>query len=166
MASPQTPNPEQVDRKKYLVILMPAVLIAALVILIAVIGNVGGGSHPMSDGSNGSVDDPDLKELVPGVQYRDLKVGEGEPAPKNTTVKMLYSGWLPDGLVFDSSKDKPVTFELKGLIKGWQEGIPGMKPGGIRRLKIPADLAYGEKGRPGIPGGATLVFEIELFEAK
>ena len=84
---------------------------------------------------------------------------------------MLFrSGWLTDekATKFDSSVDRgeKATFPLNRLIKGWQEGIPGMKPGGVRRLKIPAELAYGKDGRPGIPGNATLVFEIELFESK
>ena len=68
---------------------------------------------------------------------------------------------------FDSSVGgDPVTFPLKGVVKGWQEGIPGMKPGGVRRLRIPADLAYGKDGTPDgtIPGNATLVFEVKLIK--
>ena len=75
---------------------------------------------------------------------------------------------MPEGM-FDSSLDrgKPISFGLDMVIKGWQEGIPGMKPGGVRRLKIPADLAYGKKGAGKlIPPDATLIFEIELFEVK
>jgi FKBP-type peptidyl-prolyl cis-trans isomerase len=116
------------------------------------------------------LDAKEWKKQKSGLEIWDVKEGKGEPAKADSTVVIHYTGWLTDdaGTVFDSSldRDKKAEFPLESLIKGWQEGIPGMKPGGVRRLKIPADLAYGEKGRPGIPGGSTLVFEIELFEAK
>ena len=85
---------------------------------------------------------------------------------KGATIKIHYTGWLLDGTVFDSSKKRgqPIEFPLNNLIKGWQEGVPGMKIGGIRLLEIPYQLAYGERGSPGsIPPKATLVFEIEAL---
>ena len=105
-----------------------------------------------------------------GLEIWDVKEGKGEATKEGATVTIHYTGWLTDekGTVFDSSLDRgeKATFPLGNLIKGWQEGIPGMKPGGVRRLKIPFELAYGEAGRGKIPPKATLVFEIELFEAK
>jgi FKBP-type peptidyl-prolyl cis-trans isomerase len=96
----------------------------------------------------------------------DLKVGTGPEAQPGGKVKIHYRGTLQDGKEFDSSygRGQPATFGLGSLIKGWQQGIPGMKVGGKRRLTIPPDLGYGRAGIPGvIPANATLVFEIELL---
>jgi FKBP-type peptidyl-prolyl cis-trans isomerase len=97
----------------------------------------------------------------------DVKEGEGEPCKPFATVTIHYTGWTLDGKEFDSSRKRgqPTTFPLEELIKGWQKGIPGMKPGGIRRLMIPHQWAYGETGRPkgGIPPKATLVFEVKYL---
>jgi FKBP-type peptidyl-prolyl cis-trans isomerase len=116
------------------------------------------------------LDAKEWKKTDSGLEIWDVKVGKGEAVKPGATVIIHYTGWLTDDKAtkFDSSVDRgeKAEFPLNKLIKGWQEGIPGMKPGGVRRLKIPAKLAYGEDGRPGIPGGATLVFEIELFESK
>ena len=103
-----------------------------------------------------------------GLQIIDVEVGDGEEVQAGATVTIHYTGWVEaDGTKFDSSIDRgtPATFPLDGLIPGWQEGIPGMKVGGVRRLIIPSALGYGEGGRPPlIPGGATLIFDIELLE--
>ena len=76
-----------------------------------------------------------------------------------------YHGTLIDGTVFDSSvkRGQPATFPLNGVIRCWTEGVQRMKAGGKSVLVCPSDLAYGDQGRPGIPGGATLTFEIELI---
>ena len=115
------------------------------------------------------LDSKEWKKQKSGVEIWDVKEGKGEAAKPGATVVIHYTGWLTDKdeTKFDSSLDrgKKAEFPLDQLIKGWQEGIPGMKPGGVRRLKIPSDLAYGDNGRGKIPGKATLVFEIELFEA-
>jgi len=155
------------DRAKMMRVLIPALAVGAIVLLVAVITGMSDGlGTKMSDGSNGEIDDSDLKELEPGVKYRDLKEGIGEACKPGATVKMKYKGWLHDGTVFDGNLDKnagSVEFELNNLIKGWQAGIPGMKPGGVRKLVISADKGYGAQGSPPkIPGGSTLIFEVEL----
>ncbi len=107
----------------------------------------------------------DVKD-TDGMKMWDVKEGAGDAVQKGATVTIHYTGWLTDGTLFDSSvkRGKRATFPLDNLIKGWQVGIPGMKVGGVRRLLIPYQLAYGEAGRPPkIPAKATLVFEIELF---
>ena len=168
MAGPGASQPEGLDKKKMKQILVPALALGAIIVLVSLVIYVSdaAAAKKMSDGSDGSVSDPALKELSPGVQYRDVKAGVGEECPSGAEVKIHYTGWLPDGTVFDSSKDRgqPAQFKLANLIKGWQEGIPGMKPGGIRKLVIASEKGYGASGSGKIPGGSTLIFEVELVE--
>jgi FKBP-type peptidyl-prolyl cis-trans isomerase FkpA len=101
----------------------------------------------------------------------DLVVGTGAAASKGQEVKVHYTGWLLEGAKFDSSHDRaePFVFPLGGghVIPGWDEGVQGMKVGGKRKLTIPPQLAYGERGAGGvIPPNATLVFEVELLEVR
>lgn len=101
-----------------------------------------------------------------GVLIEDFVVGEGEEVQPGATVTIHYRGTLKDGTEFDSSysRNQPATFPLGNLIKGWQEGIPGMKVGGKRKLTIPWSLAYGERGAPPkIPPKSDLIFEIEML---
>jgi len=126
---------------------------------------------PLACGSDSSTGPKDPEDLVfalalgvdldamtktaSGLYLQDLVVGTGAEAVSGGSVTVHYTGWYHTGTQFDSSVGgDPVTFDLDGLIAGWQEGIPGMKVGGTRKLVIPPDLAYGD---------ATLVFDIELL---
>ena len=102
------------------------------------------------------------------MKIEDIVVGTGAEAQPGQMVTVHYTGWLTDGQKFDSSKDRndPFVFPLgQGMvIKGWDQGVVGMKVGGKRKLIIPSDLAYGDQGRPPkIPAKATLIFEVELL---
>ncbi len=108
-----------------------------------------------------------------GLKYRDVTIGVGDPAKVTDRVETHYTLWLADGMKkgkkIQSSKDAgqpfPFTVGQPGLIKGWNEGMVGMKPGGVRELIIPPDIGYGAKGRPPIiPGNSTLYFEIDLLK--
>ncbi|WP_456379272.1 FKBP-type peptidyl-prolyl cis-trans isomerase [Thiolapillus sp.] len=104
-----------------------------------------------------------------GLKYDDLEEGTGTEAVAGTQVTVHYTGWLTDGSKFDSSLDRnqPFQFALGNgqVIRGWDEGVQGMKVGGKRKLTIPPQLGYGAAGAGGvIPPNATLVFEVELLE--
>jgi FKBP-type peptidyl-prolyl cis-trans isomerase len=109
---------------------------------------------------------PEVKETASGLQYMVLQEGKGEHPTATSKVTVHYKGTLLDGTVFDSSYDRgePITFGLNQVIRGWTEGLQLMTPGSKYRLFIPYNLAYGENGAGGmIPGGATLIFDVELI---
>lgn len=106
-----------------------------------------------------------------GLQIIDIEVGSGDEVQAGQTAVVHYTGWLADGTKFDSSVDRgqPFAFALGAgqVIRGWDEGVVGMKVGGKRRLIIPSDLAYGSQGRPPvIPANAELTFDVELLEIR
>lgn len=116
-------------------------------------------------------EEPKVVTTKSGLKYQELKEGSGDAAKSGDVVEVHYTGWLKDGKKFDSSVDrkKPFSFKLGAgdVIKGWDEGVAGMKEGGKRKLIIPSELAYGKEGRPPvIPGDAELTFEVELLKIK
>ena len=108
----------------------------------------------------------DWTETSSGLKYWDMVEGDGATPPSSSSrVRVHYTGWFLNGKEFDSSvkRGQPADFPLNGVIKGWTEGVGSMKVGGKRKLIIPSDLGYGPGGRASIPGGATLVFDVELI---
>jgi FKBP-type peptidyl-prolyl cis-trans isomerase len=108
-------------------------------------------------------------KMPSGMIYWDIRIGNGEAAKEGSHVRVHYTGWLTTGKKFDSSVDagKPFDFTIGNgeVIKGWDEGVAGMKVGGKRQLRIPPDLGYGAEGTPGgpIPPNATLIFDVQLL---
>jgi FKBP-type peptidyl-prolyl cis-trans isomerase len=112
-----------------------------------------------------------IKTMADGLKIQDVKVGTGAEAKKGSLVTVHYTGTLTNGKKFDSSRDRgePFQFPLgQGMvIKGWEEGVAGMKVGGMRKLTIPPELGYGAAGAGGvIPGNATLLFDVELLAVR
>jgi FKBP-type peptidyl-prolyl cis-trans isomerase len=104
-----------------------------------------------------------------GLTYWDIRVGTGEVAKEGSRVRVHYTGWLTNGKKFDSSVDAGQPFDFRigngEVIKGWEEGVAGMRVGGKRQLRIPPGLGYGAEGTPGgpIPPNATLIFDVQLL---
>jgi FKBP-type peptidyl-prolyl cis-trans isomerase FkpA len=131
--------------------------------------NAGGQNQNIAEPAENS--SPSSLTTVNELQSEDIQVGTGTEAKAGNMVTVHYTGTLTDGKKFDSSIDRgqAFTFNLGAgqVIKGWDQGVVGMKVGGKRKLTIPASLAYGDKGAGGvIPPGATLVFEIELLDVR
>jgi FKBP-type peptidyl-prolyl cis-trans isomerase len=120
-------------------------------------------------GLGGSMAESKQEVITPsGLKYIDQEVGTGDVAVTGKTASVHYTGWLENGKKFDSSVDRgqPFSFPLGAgrVIKGWDEGVQGMKVGGKRKLTIPSDLGYGPRGAGGvIPPNATLIFDVELL---
>ncbi|KAH9176333.1 hypothetical protein EDB89DRAFT_2112777 [Lactarius sanguifluus] len=132
-------------------------------------------SHPQTEEDKESESKPKqgdlggMRELPGGLKIQDAKLGDGPQAKKGVKVSMRYLGKLPNGKIFDSNtKGKPFTFRLGAgeVIKGWDEGIAGMKVGGERLLIIPPSLAYGNRKTDGIPTNSTLRFEVKVVDIK
>jgi FKBP-type peptidyl-prolyl cis-trans isomerase len=134
------------------------------------------GSGPSGSGSAMTfapqlgVDMASMTKTPSGLAYKDLKVGDGAEAKAGQMATVHYTGWLPNGTKFDSSRDRgdPFAFPIGAgqVIKGWDEGVAGMHVGGRRLLVIPASLGYGESGSDPIPPNSTLVFDVELLGVK
>ena len=111
---------------------------------------------------------PGVQTLPDGLQYLVLTNGAGAKPGPGDTVTVNYAGTLVDGTEFDSSykRGQPASFPVGGVIRGWTEALQKMAVGSKWKLFIPSELAYGEQGRPGIPPASTLIFEVELLDAK
>ena len=111
-----------------------------------------------------------MTQTASGLYYLDIVVGDGETPESGDSISVHYDGWLKDGTKFDSSRDRDEPYEFPigvgHVIQGWDEGVGSMRVGGRRKLVIPPELGYGDRGAGGgvIPGGATLVFDVELIE--
>lgn len=117
-----------------------------------------------------NVDPERMERMESGLLYEDVREGTGEEVTTGQIVTVHYTGWLTDGTQFDSSRDGPpfqTPIGVGQVIGGWDEGIPGMRVGGQRKLVIPPELGYGERGAGGvIPPNATLVFDVELLDVR
>jgi FKBP-type peptidyl-prolyl cis-trans isomerase len=143
----------------------------AVILVLSGCASGGAGGGPAAESltfAPSLVVDLDLMTRAPsGLYYQDLRLGQGREAGAGDQVEVHYAGWLPDGTLFDATVPpaEPVSFTLgRGeVIRGWEEGVLGMRPGGARKLVVPPGLAYGSRGVPGsVPRSATLVFQIEL----
>jgi FKBP-type peptidyl-prolyl cis-trans isomerase len=142
-----------------------AVLLLVLFVLVPGVEAIPGEEQGISDEVSDWVTTPS------GLKFADLCRGNGPPAGAGALVEVHYTGWLTNGKKIDSSRDRKVPFEFKlgagMVIKGWDEGVAGMKVGGRRKLIIPSKLAYGARGAGGVvPPNAELVFEVELLKVK
>ena len=148
---------------------MKPYLIAAVILFFTAAATLLGQTKPNTSAPTKVTGDG--VKTAPGLQYWDIKVGTGAEAKSGSQVTVHYTGWLTSGKKFDSSVDagKPFDFTVGAneVIKGWDEGVAGMKVGGKRQLRIPPELAYGEAGHPPqIPPNATLIFDVQLLAVK
>jgi peptidylprolyl isomerase len=153
------------QRNQRIILILIAVLVVALIAFL-VYRNITTSQPGAASTAAGN-----MVITASGLQYQDLVVGSGPEAKSGNTVSVHYTGWLADGTKFDSSLDRGTPFEFTlgagQVIKGWDEGVVGMKVGGKRQLIIPPQLAYGSSGVGStIPPNATLTFEVQLLEIK
>ena len=152
-----------------MIILIITLVITLFALVGMTVGQTAPAKKPAAGGPTKVTGEP--TKTASGLEYWDIKVGAGAVAQTGQHVKVDYTGWLTDGKKFDSSvgTGHPFDFMLGAgqVIKGWDEGVVGMKVGGKRQLRIPPDLAYGAKGYPGaIPPSATLIFDVQLVDVK
>ena len=170
LSCPKTSAPSGVSAVNTSPQFRPGVLVITVVFVLTAGGQVSGQTEPLTNEDFADLLNVDLNGMTrtaSGLYLQDLEVGSGDEAVAGRTVSVLYEGWLPNGTLFDSGRKEAVVFPLGAgrVIRGWEEGIAGMRVGGTRKLVIPPHLAYGEGGVPPvIPENATLVFDIELLD--
>lgn len=158
--------------KKFLV---PGIVLGILIVLV--LTQMFGKKDSSTNNSTATTQDETVSPIVSnaspsaGLKIEDIKVGTGKEVKSGDTVTINYVGTLENGQKFDSSYDRNQAFETQigvgQVIKGWDEGVIGMKVGGKRKLTIPSDLGYGSRGAGAvIPPNATLIFELELLDVK
>ncbi len=146
---------------------IPVFVIIIVLVIIAVFAVTRG--RAQSNNSSPTKVEGEPTTTDSGLQYWEIKAGTGDTAVAGNRVRVHYTGWLEDGKKFDSSVDRgqPFAFSLGAgeVIRGWDEGVAGMKVGGKRQLRIPPELGYGARGTGGglIPPNATLIFDVELL---
>jgi FKBP-type peptidyl-prolyl cis-trans isomerase len=148
---------------------MKQILIVTALFLALILSGCGGTPPKAADTKSTSAVEP--YSTASGLKIREDKVGTGPVASAGNLVQVHYTGWLENGTKFDSSLDRGTPFEFKlgagQVIKGWDEGVAGMKVGGKRQLIIPSGLGYGPNGAGSvIPPNATLIFDVELLGVK
>jgi FKBP-type peptidyl-prolyl cis-trans isomerase len=149
---------------------MPKKFCAILVFLtLSLLAAAQTAQHPKpSTSAPAKVTGPGVK-TDSGLQYWDIRIGTGQTAKEGSRVRVHYTGWLTNGKKFDSSVDAGTPFDFTigngEVIKGWEEGVSGMRVGGKRQLRIPPSLGYGAEGTPDgtIPPNATLIFDVQLL---
>ncbi len=150
---------------------MRTLFVISMAFVLAACGKESGPPEPLTNADFADFLNVDLSAMTrtaSGLYWQDLQVGTGDEAAAGNTLTVHYEGWFPSGTKFDSSRDRNMVFVFplgaEVVLLGWDEGVPGMRVGGIRKLVIPPRLAYGEAGvPPTIPANATLVFDIELL---
>ena len=145
-----------------------AIILLAVGTVFATVAYFNRDKDATANSNNSMSDNATNQTLENGLQIEDTQVGTGQEIKPGDFVTMHYTGRLEDGTVFDSSVERNQPFEFQvgvgQVIQGWDQGVPGIKVGGKRTLTIPSDLAYGQQGVPGtIPGGATLIFDVEAL---
>ena len=112
----------------------------------------------------------DLSKMIrteSGLYYADIRVGDGELAERGDTVRLLYAGYLPNGTLLEArltpTEAAAVVLGAESIIDGWNEGIPGMRAGGVRKLVVPPELGFGKLGKRPVPPNAVLVFDLEIL---
>lgn len=150
---------------------MKSARILTALVLVGFVAALTSSSATTAQEKDKKKEEPKVITTQSGLKYQDLKEGTGAAAKAGDTVEVHYTGWLTNGKKFDSSVDRkePFSFKLGAgrVIKGWDEGVAGIKEGGKRKLMIPPELGYGKRGAgDDIPPDAELIFEVELLKIK
>lgn len=149
---------------------LPLLLCASLLLLSSACGSDSGDPTKVKYAPSLGVDLNAMNRSASGLYTQDLVVGTGTEATNGRILQVHYTGWLPDGTLFDTSRDTGQTFSFTlgqgRVIRGWEEGLVGMRVGGQRRLVIPSELGYGDTGSGSIPPNSVLIFDVELMSAR